>query len=347
MAKPFDSSAVTTPDNNRVVLLVNRPAAIPQASDFRIETTSVPAIGVSQFLVRNIFLSVDPAQRGWAGAAANYSDAVALGDPMRALSVGVVVDSNDASVRVGEYYYGWFGWQDYCVAGRGKILRPVDPSRAPLSAYAGILGINGMTAYLALTTLGQPRSGDTVLVSTAAGAVGSIVGQISRNLGCRTLGLTGSAEKVAVCTSRFGYDIAFNYKSDDVYDGVQTACPNGVEVFFDNVGGTVLDHMVRHMAVRGRVIQCGTASIASWSPPPLGLRNEREVLTRRLRWEGFVIFDHSSRFDDATEALLGWLDRGQIAYEEDISHGIEHAPGAIASVYAGENTGKKLIFIGN
>jgi NADPH-dependent curcumin reductase CurA len=308
---------------------------------------SVPVIGAAQFLIRNIFLSVDPAQRGWATAAANYSDAVALGDPMRALSVGVVVDSNDTSVKPGEYYYGWFGWQDYCVAGRDKILRPVNPDRAPLSAYAGILGINGITAYLALTTLGEPRSGDTVLVSTAAGAVGSIVGQISRNLGCTTLGLTGSADKIAACTSRFGYDVALNYKSDDFPDALREACPKGIDVFFDNVGGTILDHVVRHMAIRGRIIQCGTASIASWAPPPLGLRNEREVLTRRLRWEGFVIFDHSSRFDEATEVLLNWLDRGQIIYDEDISHGIKHAPGAIASVYAGENKGKKLIFIGN
>jgi hypothetical protein len=203
-----------------------------------------------------------------------------------------------------------------------------------------------MTAYLALAKLGEPRRGETLLVSTAAGAVGSIVGQLARNLGCATVGLTSTESKVELCRRRFGYDRALSYKRDDLASALAEVCPHGVDVFFDNAGGEILDVSLRLMAVRGRVVQCGTASIATWSPPPHGLRNEREVLTKRLRWSGFVIFDHASQFDEAVEALLRSLDGGHLVYDEDISQGIAHAPGALASLYAGENTGKKLIFIG-
>jgi hypothetical protein len=338
--------AITSPSVNRVVALVERPIAIPQASDFRIEERPIPAIGPGEFLVRNIYLSVDPAQRGWAAAVANYSDAVPLGSPMRALAVGIVMESRNKDIQAGEYYYGWFGWQDYCAADPGHILRRVDPDLAPLSAYAGVLGINGMTAYLALMKLGEPQRSETVLVSTAAGAVGSIVGQLARSLGCATVGLTSTETKVELCRRRFGYDQALSYKRQDFAAALAGLCPRGVHVLFDNAGGDILDVSLRLMAVRGRVIQCGTASIAAWSPPPLGLRNEREVLTKRLRWSGFVIFDHASQFDAATAVLIRSLNSGQLVYDEDISHGITHAPGALASLYAGENTGKKLIFIG-
>jgi hypothetical protein len=290
---------------------------------------------------------VDPAQRGWAAAAANYSDAVPLGSPMRALAVGVVAESRDEDIKVGDYYYGWFGWQDYCAAERSKILRPADPRRAPLSAYAGILGINGMTAYLALMRLGEPKPGETILVSTAAGAVGSIVGQLAHNLGCVTVGLTSTETKAQLCRQRFGYDHALIYTRDDLASALAAACPRALDIFFDNAGGTILDVSLRQMAVGGRVIQCGTASIPAWSPVPQGLRNEREVLTRRLRWSGFVIFDHAAQFDQATAALIGWMDNRQLVYDEDVSVGIAHAPGALASLYAGANTGKKLIFIGD
>lgn len=332
---------------NRRAVLVRRPVGIPQAEDFTLDEVPLEAIGAGQFRVRIIYLSVDPAQRGWANEGTNYAEPVPLGGPMRALAVGVVVESRCASVPEGLHLYGWFGWQDYAVVGPEAIITRIEAIAAPLSAYAGVLGINGLTAWIALTRIGRPQSGDTVLVSTAAGAVGSLVGQIARSLGCRAVGLTGDDAKVVQCRQRFGYADAANYKAGDLAEAISRIAPDGVDVFFDNVGGPILDGVIRQMNTGGRIVQCGTASVANWTPPPTGPRNEREVLTRRLQWGGFVVFDHAARFPDALDELARRIAAGTLAYEEDIQHGIAHAPGAIARLYAGENTGKSLIFIGD
>lgn len=342
---PTDVPPWSAPALNRRVVLDRRPAGIPVVEDFRIEQAPVPALPEGRFLVRNIYLSVDPAQRGWASSEANYSEPVPLGSPMRALAVGVVVQSRHRSVREGEFLYGWFGWQDYAVADPDMIvMRARLP--LPLSSFAGLVGINGLTAHLALTDLGRPRQDETLLVTTAAGAVGSIAGQIGRILGCRTIGVTGGDAKVELCLQRFGYDHAVNYRTADLPRAVAELAPDGVDILFDNTGGDMLDMLVRRMATRGRVIQCGTASVASWTPPPTGLRNEREVLTRRLTWSGFVIFDHRDRFEQSASVLADWYLSGRINVEVDITSGIEHAPGALAEIYAGKNLGKKLIYIG-
>lgn len=334
------------PDCNRRVLLTERPEAIPQAGHFAIDEVVPESVPDKHIRVRNVYLSVDPAQRGWAADMNNYSPPVPLGTVMRALGVGVVVESRHPDIAVGDCVYGWLGWQDYAVVSPDQLLYHIGKPRAPLSCYGGILGMNGVTAYLGLTKIGAPKAGETVLVSTAAGAVGSVVGQVARNAGCRTVGLTGSDQKLALCRERFGYDVAINYKSGDLAGRLAAALPEGCNVYFDNVGGTILDTALRNMAVAGRVIQCGTASIASWDPPPTGLRNEREVLTRRLSWQGFVVFDHMADYGLAVEALEKSLLAGELYYEEDIDQGIECAPGAIQALYAGENLGKKLIFIG-
>ena len=339
--RPTDIPAYSRPPSNRRVLLAQRPQGVPQAPDFALDEAPVPAAAPGGFVVRNIYLSVDPAQRGWASAEANYSQPVPLGGPMRALAVGVVVQSNDPDVAEGEFLYGWFGWQDYAAVDRGAILTRARAA-VPLSAHAGLLGINGLTAYLALAGLGRPVPGDTLLVSTAAGSVGSFVGQIGRLLGCRTVGLTGDDNKVERCRSRYGYDEAYNYRTADL----PSVLPEQVNIYFDNTGGVVLDLALRRMAPGGRVVQCGTAANQAWTPPPTGPRVEREVLTRRIAWSGFVIFDHVAQFADASEQLAAWHNEGSITYDEDVSHGIEHAPGAIAELYAGRNRGKKLIYIG-
>lgn len=333
-------------DKNRQVLLVKRPGGIPQSEHFSIAANAVPEPADGEFLVRNIYLSVDPAQRGWAQEAANYSNPVALGSPMRALAVGVVVSSRDSSIKEGQYVYGWFDWQDYCVCGAEKIIAMIDPEQAPLSCNAGLLGINGVTAYLALTSLGQPEPGETVLVSTAAGAVGSFAGQIAHILGCKTIGLTGSDEKVTLARERYQYDLVYNYKTAELGQVLAQAAPGGIDVFFDNTGGDILDTAIRNMAAGGRIIQCGTAATASWEPPPRGPRNEREVLTRRLSWRGFVIFDHLDKWPEVSSRLAGWWKEGKINYDEDISGEIDSAPGAIEELYQGKNLGKKLIYIG-
>jgi NADPH-dependent curcumin reductase CurA len=330
---------------NRQVLLAHRPGGVPRAEDFRIAASPVPKAADGQALVRNIYLSVDLAQRGWASAEANYSAPVAIGEPMRALAIGVVVESKNAALRVGEFLYGWFGWQDYALIQPQQVfLRAA--GELPLTAFASVLGINGITAYLALIELGRPVRGDTLQVSTAAGSVGSFVGQIGRGLRCRTIGLTGDDAKVARCRERYGYDEAINYKTAQLAQTITAAAPNGINVYFDNTGGTILDVVLRQMAVGGRVVQCGTASIGSWSPPPTGPRNEREILTRRLVWGGFIIFDHAARFAEAADALADLYRNGSLTYDVDIADGIEQAPSAIATLYAGENKGKRLIYIG-
>jgi NADPH-dependent curcumin reductase CurA len=203
------------PDRNRRVLLTSRPVGIPQAAHFSLDEAPLEPVGEGQFRVRNIYLSVDPAQRGWANDGTNYADPVPLGGVMRALAVGVVVETRHPDVPVGLHLYGWFGWQDYAVVGPDALMTRIDSVHVPLSAYAGVLGMNGLTAHIALSRIGQPRDGETVLVTTAAGAVGSIVGQLARAAGCRVLGLTGDDEKVERCTARFGYHAAANYKRGD------------------------------------------------------------------------------------------------------------------------------------
>ena len=338
--------AFSLPDRNRRVLLTSRPVGIPQADHFSLDEAPLESVGDGQFRVRNIYLSVDPAQRGWSNEGTNYADPVPLGSVMRALAVGVVVETRHPDFPVGLHLYGWFGWQDYTVVGPDALMTRIDSLRVPLSAYAGVLGMNGLTAHLALSKIGQPRAGDTVLVTTAAGAVGSVVGQLAREAGCRVIGLTGDEDKVARCTERFGYEAAANYKTGDLADTVRTFAPNGVDVFFDSVGGPILDCVIRQMNTSGRIVQCGTASIANWYPAPAGLRNEREVLMRRLLWGGFVIFDHKADFPTAMDRLAVLVAAGKVAYDEDIATGYETAPGAIARLYAGENVGKSLIFVG-
>ena len=342
---PKDIPTYTLPLENRQVLLVRRPAGVPQKDDFALSSGPVPSPGLGEILIRNIYLSVDPAQRGWASAEANYAAPMPLGGPMRALALGVVVDSADPSFSAGEFLYGWFGWQDYMLATTKQVILRATHD-LPLTAFASLLGINGVTAYLALTQLGRPKAGDTLIVSTAAGSVGSFVGQIGRSLGCRTVGLTGDDDKVRRCRERYGYDVAINYKSGDLDGAVAGAAPAGVNVYFDNTGGSILDTVLRRMTVGGRVVQCGTAAVVSWTPPPTGPRNEREILTRRLVWSGFVIFDHTNRYAQAADDLARMYLAGSLIYDTDIAEGIDQAGGAIAALYAGENTGKKLIYIG-
>jgi NADPH-dependent curcumin reductase CurA len=334
--------AYNQPSENRQIVLAARPAGIPRPGDFATRRGEIGKLEAGQFMVRNLYLSADPVQRGWAANPA----LTPLGLPMRALAVGVVLESVDATVSAGDIVYGFFGWQDYAVAGKADLLSHIVTPRAPVSAYAGVLGMPGVTAWLALHDLALPKAGDAILVSTAAGAVGSVVGQIARKRGAYVVGLTGSDEKVALCTARFGYDIAFNYKTVDHAAALAAARPGGFNIYFDNTGGAILDTAIRAMAKYGRVIQCGTAATASWNPPPQGPRNEREILARVLTWSGFFIFDHAARFAEAIDRLTDLMEAGGLDHDEDIDHGLDQAPAALETVFAGKNTGKKLIFIG-
>jgi len=281
--------------------------------------------------------------RGWIADAGNYSAPVPIGSVMRALAVGEVIESRCDDYTVGENLVGWFGWQEEAVVEASAVVRRIVEHDLPRSLALGILGINGVTAHLALTLVGEPKAGDTILVSTAAGAVGSAVGQIAKILGCKTIGITGGPEKVAQCTEAFGYDVALDYKADVFAEALAAACSGGVDVYFDNTAGAISDQACRHLALGARVVICGTAAISSWSPWPQGPRVERHLLLKRARMQGFVIFDHMDKYEASVAQLADWVRSGKLHYVEEVLEGLEACPDALAGLYRGENKGKRII----
>lgn len=331
------------PRQNRQVILKSRPRGIPQSEHFEIVSRPLPDLKPGELLVRNDFLSVDPAMRGWVNAAANYSDPVAIGAVMRSFAAGHVIASRHPEYTANDRVMGMLGWQEYAVTDGRSIRRKVVEPDLPLSLSLGVLGLNGVTAYFALTEVGEPRPGDTVVVSTAAGAVGSAVGQIAKLAGCRTVGIAGGAQKASWCLNEFGYDVAIDYKSAQFERDLVAACPNGVNVYFDNTAGHISDVVLRQLAKGARVVICGTASVPSWEPWPEGPRAERHLLTKSARMQGFLIWDYEHRYNEAVTRLAAWIRSGQLRYREEILDGLEMAPDAIAGLYRGENLGKRVI----
>lgn len=328
---------------NLKVILKSRPAGIAQADNFEIIAAPLAPLGPNEIRITNRFLSVEPAMRGWIADAGNYAEPVALGSVMKSLAVGEIVESRNADWPVGQLVTGWFGWQQFATVDAGAILRKVDQTDLPASLALGVLGINGVTALLGLTLAGEPQPGETVLVSTAAGSVGSAVGQIARIMGCRTVGITGGPTKVAQCRDLFGYDDALDYKAGGLADALDKACPDGVNVYFDNTAGIISDTVYPRLAVGARVVLCGTASIAQWDPWPTGPRVERHLLVKRARMQGFVVLDHFDRWNSAVDQLASWVRDGKLRYAEDIIDGLEACPDALAGLYRGENLGKRII----
>ncbi len=328
---------------NRQVLLVSRPVGIPQAEHFDVVDGPRPSPRDGQVLVRMEYLSVEPAMRGWVNASANYAEPVPLGAVMRSLAAGTVVESRNPGYQSGERVMGWFGWQEYAVTDGSEVLRKVDADDLPLSLSLGVLGLNGLTAWFGVTEVLRPRPGDTVVVSTAAGAVGSAVGQLAAIAGCRTVGVAGGPEKVSLCLQEFGYDAALDYRSPSFVEELGAACPDGVDGYFDNTSGPITDAVVSRLRDHASVVICGTASVATWDPPPLGPRLERALLVRRARMEGMLAFDYLHRLDEAVARLTPMVQDGRMRYREDVLMGIEEAPGSIAGLYRGENFGKRVI----
>jgi len=329
--------------SNTQVRLKARPEGIPQVEHFEIMQAPIPEPRDGQVLVRNDYLSVEPAMRGWVSAVANYSDPVGIGEVMRSFAAGEVIASNHPQYAVGDKVMGMFGWQNYAAANAAAIVRRVAETDLPLSLSLGILGLNGITAYFGLLDVGRPQPGDTVVVSTAAGAVGSAVGQIAKIAGCRTIGITGGATKVRLCLDAFGYDAAVDYKAADFEARLADASRGGVNVYYDNTAGTISDAVLTRLALGARVVICGTASVASWAPPPMGPRVERHLLVKRAQMAGFIVFDYQHRYEEAVARLAAWVRAGKLHYREDILDGIEACPDAIAGLYRGENLGKRLI----
>lgn len=328
---------------NLAVRVVQRAKGIPGPEVFELTATPPPECPPGGVLLRVLNAGVDPAMRGWLSAEKNYAT-VPDGAVMRALGVGVVIESRSADWAVGMAAYGWLGWQRFACVPAAELLWQADLEAAPPEAWISIFGLNGLTAWIGLTHLGRPRPGETVLVTTAAGGVGGVVGQLAAAAGVRAVGLAGGPEKVARTTAQFGYAAAIDYRATgDLAAAIEATCPNGIDVFFDNTAGVLADAIFPHLNTGARVIQCGTASVASWLPPPQGPRRERDMLVKRLTWHGFVAFDHSELFPRALAELRALYEAGKLVSHDQVLDGLEHAPGAIQMLYRGENQGRLSI----
>lgn len=328
---------------NRQWRLAVRPTGLIKESDFEWHEEPLPTPGDNEILVRNIYLSLDPANRGWVREAKSYITPVAIGKVMRGIAIGVVEQSHHGNFQVGDVVQGMLGWQEYALTdGAGLTQLPRDPS-LPLAAYLGLFGIIGPTAYFGLLEIGKPKAGETLVVSAAAGAVGSLVGQIGKIKGCRVVGVAGTDEKCHWITEELGFDAAINYKTEPVHERLRTHCPNGIDVYFDNVGGEILDAVLSLINVRARITICGLISQYNAVEPVPGPYNFRSILTQRARVEGFIILDHMGRFQEAFEDLGSWLAEGKIQYRVDIIDGLENAPRGINRLFDGTNKGKLIV----
>jgi NADPH-dependent curcumin reductase CurA len=311
-------------------------------SDFEFVTTPAADPGPGEALVRVLYLSLDPAMRGWMNAGRSYIPPVGLGDVMRAGGIGQVVASNDPSLAVDDTVVGMTGVQDYAVA-KAKDLTKVDARLAPLPRYLGALGMPGLTAYFGLLDIGQPKEGDTVVISAAAGAVGAVTGQIAKIKGCRAIGIAGGADKCRYVVEELGFDAAIDYKNEDVRAGLARHCPHGIHVYFDNVGGDILDVALSLLARRARVIICGAISQYNNHESIQGPRNYLSLLVNHARMEGFVVFDFAARYPEGMQALAGWMLAGKLKAREDIVEGLETFPETLQKLFRGENFGKLVI----
>ncbi len=328
--------------NRRIVLAARPEAGRVTEALFRLETGERPQPKEGQALLRNRVLSLEPAMRGWISDVPNYSPPVPIGDVMRSFAVAEVVESRHPTLEVGQLLYGRFGWQEWAVTDGSTVNRVIVERDLPPSYSAHLLGLTGFTAYQALLGIGQPKPGETVVVSTAAGAVGSVVGQIASLKGCHTVGITGSEAKVRDCLETFGYDAAINYKTEDVARALDGACPDGVDIYFDNTAGAVSDAVMQRLATHARIIVCGTMAIPS-APPPTGPRYNRAILVARARMEGFMVFDHVDKLEAAAAELADWARAGKIKVKEDWAEGLEATVPHLLHLLSGENSGKALV----
>ena len=327
---------------NRRWTLASRPVGYPQESDFAIIEADVDDPQHGEILVRTLFLSLDPYMRGRMRDRRSYAVPVGIGDVVVGEGVGRVIASQSDDVAVGDIVACQIGWQEYAVV-PAHTARVVDPEMAPISTALGVTGMPGLTAYHGLLAVGQPRPGETVLVSAASGAVGAVVGQIARMNGCRVIGTVGSDEKAAYCTDELGFDAAINYKTDDVFAKLAELARDGIDVYFDNVGGTVTDAAIENLALRGRVLVCGQISQYNLEEPEMAPRNLWNLITKQARIEGFLVFNFQNDHEVARARLASWVRDGSLKYREDIVDGFEEAPRAFIGLMNGANFGKLLV----
>ncbi|HYB11853.1 MAG TPA: NADP-dependent oxidoreductase [Myxococcota bacterium] len=332
------------PSVNRQWLLSSRPTGLVQESNFAWREVPIPTPSEGQFLVRNLYLSFDPAMRGWMEDRPSYVPPVALGEVMRAGSVAQVVESKSPAFKPGDFVQGTFGWQDYAVSdGKGPLPVSKLPPGVPLTWPLGVLGITGLTAYFGLLDLGKPAAGETVVVSGAAGATGSVAAQIAKLKGCRVIGIAGGRAKCDWLRKEAGLDAAIDYKAEDVGARLREMCARSVDIYFDNVGGEILDAVLAQIATRARLVLCGGISSYNASQPPPGPRNYLNLVIQRARMEGFIVLDYAARFGEAVRELAGWVASGKIKHQEDVQTGLENAPRTFLRLFEGRNIGKQLL----
>ena len=329
-------------DKNQQYLLATRPVGAPNRDTFELVETDLREPGPGEVLVKVKYLSIDPAMRGWMNDAKSYIPPVGIGEVMRALGVGEVVASQHPGFAVGDHVNGALGVQRYFL-GEPKGFYKVDPQQAPLPRYLSALGMTGMTAYCALLAVGQPKAGETVVLSGAAGAVGSVAGQIAKLKGCRVIGIAGGADKCRFLIDELGFDGAIDYKHEDVAAGLKRECPKGVDVYFDNVGGDILDAVLGRISVGARVVICGAISQYNNKEAIKGPSNYLSLLVNRARMEGMVVTDYVQRYPEALREMAGWLASGQLKSREDIVEGLETFPDTLMKLFTGENFGKLIL----
>ncbi|MEM8533791.1 MAG: NADP-dependent oxidoreductase [Chloroflexota bacterium] len=328
---------------NRQWRLAARPDGMLKKTDFEFREEPVPSIAEGQILLRNIYLSLDPTNRMWVNEAATYLPPVQIGEVMRGGTIGVIEESRNDQYPVGSIVQSMLGWQEYALSnGEGVTILPDFPG-LPLDAHFGLFGHIGLTAYFGLLDIGQPKAGETLVVSAAAGAVGSLVGQIGKIQGCRVVGIAGTDEKCEWITKDLGFDAAINYKTESVPKRLRELCPDGIDVYFDNVGGEILDAALRLINLRARIVICGLISQYNDNKPTPGPYNFVNILAQRARMEGFIVLDYFNRAGEAVAALGQWYAEGKLRYQVDIVEGFEEIPDAVNRLFTGANTGKLLV----
>lgn len=329
--------------SNTQVLLKQRPQGVPGDECWDITTTNVPTANDGEFVIKNHFISLDPAMRGWMNEGKSYLPPVGIGEVMRAGSVGEIIESKNPKFAVGSHVVGVFGVQAYAVSdGRGAT--PVDPKLAPLPMYLGALGMPGMTAYFGLLNVGKAVAGNTVVISAAAGAVGQVAGQLAKIKDCRVVGLAGGEKKCRYVMDELGFDACIDYKNEDVHAAMKQHCPDGIDVYFDNVGGEILDAALANLAMHARVVICGAISQYNTDRNQLdGPKNYMSLLVNRATMQGFVCFDYIKDYAKSAMEIGGYLAQGKMHYQLDIVDGIEQFPATLPKLFTGENFGKLVI----
>ncbi|MEW6491175.1 MAG: NADP-dependent oxidoreductase [Cyanobacteriota bacterium] len=331
---------------NRQFRLATRPTGEITESNFEYREELIPNPKEGGVLVRTIYLSLDPTNRIWMSDIPQYMPPVQIGEVMRGVNLGVVEASKNPNFKEGDLVSGMLGWQDYAIAQGDSgisLSRLPNPLPAPLATFLGPLGPTGYTAYFGLLDIGQPKAGETVVVSAASGAVGSIVGQIAKIKGCRVVGITGSDDKCRWIQEELGFDAAINYKTADLESALAQACPHGIDVYFDNVGGSILDAVLTQVNLHARIPLCGLISTYNAKEPVPGPYNFSQILMKRVRVQGFIILDYFPRYPEAIKDIGQWIKEGKIKYAEEIVEGLENAPKAILKLFDGNKRGKLIV----